>query len=66
MKKVAMEQVGCPYLDYDWSRQAEYCKLTDELTRGAVQCDFGYEEDCANYTKVSEGSREKKCPDTIL
>ena len=42
---------GCPYSVFDWDKMCEVCKLTDKPTDDALMCDFGYDEECAEYIK---------------
>lgn len=43
---------GCKYCKMN-ANYEEYCALTGELTKGAIMCDFEY-EDCPEYKKALE------------
>lgn len=43
---------GCKYCKMN-GKHEEYCALTGELTKGAVMCDFEW-EDCPEYQKARE------------
>ena len=51
---------GCKYCKMD-KNYAEYCSLTKEPTKGAVMCDFEW-EDCPEYKKALKPIKPKPAP----
>ncbi|MDE6104728.1 MAG: hypothetical protein K2O41_07040 [Clostridia bacterium] len=49
---------GCPYCKWSWEAECEICTLTDKPTNDAMECDFGYDKECAEYLKKN-GSGKK-------
>ena len=55
---------GCPYSEFSWKKNCEVCKLTKQPTGDKVECDFGYDTDCAEYIK-KKARRKRVQPVTV-
>lgn len=55
--KECKDMYGCRYCKMN-EKNEEYCTLTKELTKGAVMCDFEY-EDCPEYQKALQPIKVK-------
>lgn len=55
--------MSCPYIEFNWDKMCEECRLTKKPTNSAVVCDFGYDEECLVYQnkRIYENTKVVQC-----
>lgn len=52
--------MSCPFMKNNWEKNCEVCTVTGKPTNGAVECDFGYDEECETYRKKATKNSKTK------